>query len=354
MEGRTRIDVIWDEKNHTYIHDKKPATGSVYETSLPWKQMIVVPTPPMTFITRIRDLSADGADKPEDFPFPLPSRTTTASYHNDPLPGISKTPSAFLHHGASWKLTLPIPVPTDILKPTLASLRYMIKYGTRFDDGNSTIQSDVVLSLKNFDRTALVTVSAVKCNGGSEQWSHFVDGQELHPNIRLVDPTTRLYFIFNAAEYPTKDTERFLALEITASWFEDKEARAEKEEADRLAAKEAEEQAKREAEIAAKEEAEKDRKAQEELERKIDLEVAKRVAEAESRLRAEFEESTEISPADAPAVADAVFQEKIKNAAEEHDQTCDNGFAWVKEEDGYRCTGRGHFLSWAQLGMLSA
>ena len=174
--------------------------------------MIVVPTPPMTVITRIRDLSADGADKPEDFPFPLPSRTTTASYHNDPLPGISKTPSAFLHHGASWKLTLPIPVPTDILKPTLASLRYMIKYGTRFDDGNSTIQSDVVLSLKNLpggvsklggdedglvsvyrpvdsgyaprivddeSSTALVTVSAVKCNGGSEQWSHFVDGQEI-------------------------------------------------------------------------------------------------------------------------------------------------------------------------------
>ncbi|KAJ8689015.1 hypothetical protein PTI98_013079 [Pleurotus ostreatus] len=154
----------------------------------------------------------------------------------------------------------------------LSSLRYMVKYGTKFDDGNSTVQTDVVLSTKavpggvskiggDIDAVAsvyravesgyaprivtdgsgapLVTVSAVKCNGGSEQWSHFVDGQELRPNIRLVDPTARLYFIFNVAEYPTKDTERFLAVEIAASWFEDDEARAEKDEADRLAAEEA-------------------------------------------------------------------------------------------------------------------
>lgn len=267
--------------------------------------MVVVPAPPMSIITRVPDVSID--DGPEDFPFPeseTTSRTTVASYHEDPLPGISKTPSAFYHHGASWKLTLPIPVPADILNPTLSSLRYMVKYATKSDDGNSTVQTDIVLSTKDVpagvskiggdvdDFTGvyravksgyaprivndgsggpLVTVSAVKCNGGSDQWCHFVDGQELRPKIRLVDPTARLYFIFNVAEYPTKDTERFLAVEIAASWFEDEEARAEKDEADRLAAQKAERQAKREAERIAREEAEKARRAEEELERKINL-----------------------------------------------------------------------------------
>ncbi|KAF4588113.1 hypothetical protein EYR38_010078 [Pleurotus pulmonarius] len=347
--------------------------------------MIVVPAPPMTIITRVADASTD--DEPEDFPFPEPettSRTTVASYHEDPLPGISKTPSAFLHHGASWKLTLPIPVPTDILKPTLASLRYMVKYGTKFDDGNSTVQTDVVLSSKNLpggvskiggdvdepadvyravksgyaprivddgSGTALVTVSAVKCNGGTEQWSHFVDGQELRPNIRLVEPTARLYFIFNVAEYPTKDTERFLAVEIAASWFEDEEARAEKDEADRLAAEEAERQAKREAERIAREEAEKAKRAEEELERKINLEVTRRVAEVESRLRVELQAS---SRSNAPDAADAAMQSKIESAVARYTgAACPNGFAWSKVEDGYRCNGGtgSHSLTWAQLGM---
>lgn len=356
----------------------------------------VIPATPASVLIRVP------ASKLEDFPLTKPAsatRTTTATYHADPLPGISKTPYAYSYHGASWRVVIPIQVPTDILKPTLSSLRYMVKYGTTFDDGNSTVQADLVLSTANVEGgvtlagddanglkglylpaksgyaphivdentgVSLLTVSSVKCNGGGAQWSHFIDSHQLYPNIRLANPGSHLYLVFNVAEYPTKDTERFLAAEVAASWYEDVEARKAQDEADRKAKEEAVRKAKEEADRIAHEEATKAKKAEEELQKKISDEVARRVAEAEksiqaevdkrvadveSKLRAEAQKASSVSKANAPHVADDAMQDKIQAAAKKHNAVCPQGYGWVKSEHGYVCGGGGHKLTWEQLGM---
>jgi hypothetical protein len=244
----------------------------------------------------------------------------------------------------SWLYSLHLPIPSDLINPTLTSLVYAIKYGTTHDNGNSTVQTDVVLTSLPSDRSGhdgtimfdpadlgiyreglaygprmvdddlalrLSMVPAIKCNGGSSQLSHYIDHRHLTPNVRITQPS-HLYLNFHVVEYPTAQTSRSLAIEVSASWDEDLEARKAKEEAERKAKEEAERQAREEAERRAREEAE----------------------------RA------------APPVADAKTQQAIQNIADQYGQACGGGFAWKKTATGYACEGGGHSLTFAQLGMI--
>jgi hypothetical protein len=161
---------------------------------------------------------------------------------------------------ASWLCSVHIPIPSDLINPTLTSLIYVIKYATKNDNGNSTVQTDIVLTTKASDRPAgiifnpadleiyregsaygprmidddlalrLSMVPAVKCNSGNNQWSHYIDHRHLIPNVSITQPS-RLYLNFHVYEYPTLQTSRSLFIEVSASWAEDLEARKAKERA---------------------------------------------------------------------------------------------------------------------------
>jgi hypothetical protein len=154
--------------------------------------------------------------------------------------------------------SLHIPIPSDLINPTLTSLIYVIKYATSHENGNSTVQADIVLTTRASDIPAgiifnpadlgfyreassygprmvdndlalrLSMVPAVKCNAGTSQWSHYVDDRHLIPNVRITQPS-RLYLNFHVHEYSTPLTLRSLVIEVSASWAEDLEARKAKE-----------------------------------------------------------------------------------------------------------------------------
>jgi hypothetical protein len=245
----------------------------------------------------------------------LKTQQTHAWIHAEPVPSLAQN-----DHG-SWLCSIPIAIPSDLINPTLTSLVYVIKYGTTLDNGNSTVQADIVLTttelpagengcgiifnpvdlgiyregsaysarmVKEDSALRLSMVPGVKCNGGNSQWSHYIDHRHLIPNVRITQPSY-LYLIFHVAEYPTTQTSRALYIEVSASWAEDLEARKAKEEAERAA----------------------------------------------------------------PPVADEKTQQVIENAAEKYGQKCGGGFAWKKTATGYACEGGGHSLTFAQLGIIA-
>jgi hypothetical protein len=239
------------------------------------------------------------------------TQQTYAWYREEPVQSLAKNDQD------SWLASLYIPIPSDLINPTLTSLVYAIKYATTHDNGNSTLQTDLVLTNRATDRCAsvillnsadlgiyregiaygprmidddlahrLLMVPAVKCNGGNNQWSHYIDYRQVIPNVRITQPS-HLYLNFHVAEYPTAQTSRSLGIEVSASWAEDLEARKAKEEAERAA----------------------------------------------------------------PPVADAKTQQAIENIAEQYGQACGGGFAWKKTATGYACEGGGHSLTFEQLGL---
>ena len=258
----------------------------------------------------------------------LKTQQTYAWYREEPVQSLAQ------NDHASWLCHAHIPIPSDLINPTLTSLIYVIKYATTHDNGNSTVQTDIVLTTQASDRPAgiifnpadlgiyreglaygprmiddnlalrLSMVPAVKCNGGNNQWSHYIDHRHLTPNVRITQPS-HLYLNFHVAEYPTTQTSRSLAIEVSASWAEDLEARKAKEEEERKAREEAERKAKEEAERAA------------------------------------------------PPVADEKTQQAIQDVAEKYGQKCGGGFAWRKTATGYVCEGGGHSLTFEQLGIIA-
>src|ERR1700761_4917952 len=77
------------------------------------------------------------------YPLKTSGQTRTyASYNQQPVPELTNQ-----DHG-SWNLCLSIPVPDQLVKPTLLSLVYAIKYATTWDNGSSTVQTDVILTDK--------------------------------------------------------------------------------------------------------------------------------------------------------------------------------------------------------------
>jgi flagellar biosynthesis GTPase FlhF len=127
----------------------------------------------------------------------------------------------------------------------------MIKYATTCDNGNSTTQTDTILTTEDLpegiitentdlsvyhqddsetgstgfaprmvdheEALCLSTTLAIKSNGGGEQWSHYIDNQHVTPNVRVVDDC-HLYVIFHVNEYPTVHTVRSLAVKVSATW----------------------------------------------------------------------------------------------------------------------------------------
>jgi len=119
-----------------------------------------------------------------------------------------------------------------LINPALKSLVYTIKYASTFDNGDSTVQADVFLTQTSCaegitkeptkldvycgattgyrpmiidEEIALLisSVPAIKRNGGTAQWSHYIDHHRLTPNIRVTHPS-KLYFAFHAREYATQ------------------------------------------------------------------------------------------------------------------------------------------------------
>ena len=306
--------------SHFAFVQHAPVLGSLHAPVVPGSQPC----------TNLHPTVTPAQEPPTLYPPPQVETKTQHTYawcRHEPVQELAK------NDHDSWLASLYIPIPSDLINPTLTSLVYAIKYATTHDNGNSTIQTDLVLTTRPTDRCAtvilldsadlgiyreglaygprmvdddlahrLLMVPAVKCNGGNSQWSHYIDYRQLVPNVRITQPS-HLYLNFHVAEYPTAQTSRSLAIEVSASWAEDLEARKAKEEEERKAKEEAE------------------RKAREEAERA------------------------------APPVADTKTQQAIQNIADQYGQACGGGFAWRKTATGYACEGGGHSLTFAQLGM---
>lgn len=225
---------------------------------------------------------------------------------------------------SNWTLSLSVPIPSRITNPTLTSLTYIIKYATTHDVGNSTVQADVVLTttpcavgiipnsthlevyrngpgygprmVDNSKAKCLSSALAIKCNGGTAQWSHYIDHRHLIPTVRVVG-SANLYLNFHVFEYPTAETLRCLAIEVSAGWFD---------------------------------------------------------AEAEKTAEEAKKKAPETTIHTAPPVADEGMQLLIETKLEELGiPKCPNGFGWKKTSTGYECGGGGHKLTFEQLGMKS-
>jgi len=297
----------------------------------------------------------------------IETKSTHISYFQDPIPELTA------NGHDTWSLCIEIPIPSDVINPTLTDLDYIVKYATTNDKGDATVQADVAITstrcpvgvvletsdlvIYSQDKKAaysprvideelalcLSTAHAVKCNAGNAQWSHHVDHRHVGSHVRLVG-VSYLYFYFHVVEYPSADSSRSIAVEVSATWTEDLEARRLKDAADKKAKEEAEKKAKEEAERKAREEAE--RKAREEAERKAQEEAARKAQEEAAKKKEE-----KPSVKEAPPVADAQMQELIQETAKKHGAECPQGFAWHKTDYGYVCGGGGHKLTFAQLGM---
>ncbi|KAJ7483353.1 hypothetical protein FB451DRAFT_1555345 [Mycena latifolia] len=323
---------------------------------------------------------------------------TYASFHEEPVVALA----ANTLRDDTWTLCVPVPVPPTP-NPTLLALTYMVKYATTGDDGNATVQTDVLLTStalsagvvpgaaptgvyrasagyapRMVDAAAarcLATALAVKCNGGGEQWSHFLDVQHVAPNVR-VRAGAQPYVVFHVAEYPTVRTARSLAVEVSATWQKEEvelkareeaereareEAEAEAEEAADREAREADEKLARDEERQWREEERQARKeeARERAEAKQAREEARKWREEERQARKEREAREDEARASkppsveaAPPVADDKMQDLIKETMEKLNlTTCSSGYEFVKTATGYTCTGGSHHVTFEQLGM---
>ncbi|KAF9062599.1 hypothetical protein BDP27DRAFT_1336384 [Rhodocollybia butyracea] len=196
---------------------------------------------------------------------------TYASFLEEPVAALSVNRL----RDDTWAICIPVPIP-NINRPTLLALSYMIKYATACDSGNSTIQTDTILTskklpggvvtedadlgiyhqdgtiAKNDSETGfaplmidhkqalcLSTTLAMKSSGSTGQWSHYLDNQHITPNVRVTSKESHLYVVFHVNEYPTALTVRSLSVKVSATW--------QKEEVELKAIAEAERKAREEA-----------------------------------------------------------------------------------------------------------
>ena len=154
------------------------------------------------------------------------------------------------------------------------------------------------LMVDNAKALCLSSAPAIKCNGGAVQWSHYIDHRRLLPNVQVAD-SANLYLNFHVFEYPTAETRRCLAIEVSATW--------------------------------------------------CDLSD---VPGYSSNVVTTVAAPPTVSAA--PQVADQGMQDLIKAKMKEFDlQECPNGYKWNKTDTGYVCGGGAHKISFAQLGMQS-
>lgn len=235
-----------------------------------------------------------------------------------------------------WTVTIAVPVPAELINPTIKELVYVVKYATTHDNGNAVVQTDTLLTDSNC-KVGLVTrgaevnvyhtrsgyaprlingkaalclssTPAIKCNGGGVQWSHYLDHRWLTPNIRLTQ-NTNLYLNFHVYEYPTERTARTLSIEVSAKWLDDLEERRRREE------------------------------------------------EAKSKVREEAERVTQEATAkqspNEKLMADRSLIQKIKAAMAKLPPArhCPNVYEWTLDEAGgrYVCNGGEHFISFEEI-----
>ncbi|KAJ7615932.1 hypothetical protein FB45DRAFT_934962 [Roridomyces roridus] len=329
------------------------------------------------------------------------------SYHEEPPVAITLN----TRRDDNWTVCVPVDAApsTAGANPTLLSVEYAVKYATTADEGNATIQTDVLLTtaalpaevvsartslavyrpssgsgLRTVDRDAALCLArtiAVKasCNGGQDEWTYHLDTQQVAPNVRVCEASkARVYVVFTVNERSTVRTARSLSVEVSAVWQkEEVEIKARAKEAK----EEAERKAKEDAELAERKAREAEEKAardemhkwveEERLARKAEADARaeeKQAREVEQKWREEFRVQWEAERAAraaaasvpkpapsveaAPDVADDNIQYHIKETmARLNIQPCAQGYEFVKVENGYRCKGGSHFVTFEQLGM---
>ncbi|KAJ6582612.1 hypothetical protein DFH09DRAFT_1360443 [Mycena vulgaris] len=280
---------------------------------------------------------------------------TYASFREEPAIALSPNTS----RDDTWTLCVAVPIP-EIPDPTLLSVDYMIHYATIANEGNATIQTDLLLTTASLpaavvsgraaldvyrptagaprmvDRAAalcLATTLAIKANGGGEQWSHYVDTQHVTPDVR-VHEAAQLYVVFNVQEHSTLRTARSLSVDVSATWQrEEVEQKALAEEERKM--KEAAEKEARELEEKRARDAKQDRVwdeerewREEESQARVDEEQAREEAlswmKAESaRRQKEWDEERE-------------WRDKERNARVAEKQAREEALAWMRAESAHR------------------
>ncbi|KAL9637354.1 MAG: hypothetical protein Q9164_002237 [Protoblastenia rupestris] len=89
-----------------------------------------------------------------------------------------------------------------------------------------------------------------------------------------------------------------------------------------------------------------ERERKEELERKYEEEKQKALATLKARRAAEERRRKALEEAERKKRQEEAIQKKLQDLG-----VCPMGFRWIKQYDGYRCTGGSHFISNVQLGI---
>ncbi|KAF9454869.1 hypothetical protein P691DRAFT_204060 [Macrolepiota fuliginosa MF-IS2] len=202
--------------------------------------------------------------------------------HGNGVAHHDKLPAAPAKAVNSWTLCVPIPIPLGLANATLESLVYTIRYAS-LNAGSASVQTDIVLShgakvaegiVTDYTRLALyahhgvaldeksgrgkgygppmlnealglalASVPAFKNAGSAGAWSHYLDHQKIHPNVRLGDNSSyaahahgglhdacHAYLFFHVYEYPGADVLRSISIDVSATWNDGEELRKIKEE----------------------------------------------------------------------------------------------------------------------------
>jgi hypothetical protein len=340
---------------------------------------------PTVDIPAIAQYSASANFPPEDT---IPVHTH-ASYSNQRFAKLISD------NCGNWTLALDVPIPKDMIHPTLTSLSYTTKYSTANDQLPCMVRSNILLAeteseepehsvitdantdhhdinvVPQTSKGATVMLSSVlgiKANDLGNQWNHFVDRQHIPFNICIVQ-SSRLYLQVHISEYPAEDMLRSLLMDVSATWLDDQELRRQLQKR-----QEAETRANdTEAKVAVEEEARKKAETQQAADEQArdEAEANRRAAEtqsaADAKARKEAEDEAQKAKLERKAAEEKAEREKVGSSADDKtqarlkdalshlpkDRECGGGFAWVQTATGFKCTGGGHSISWEELDKFS-
>lgn len=206
-----------------------------------------------------QSLSAPPSFTPTPVIFPpedISETYTHASYSNESIPELVNNDQG------DWMFSLNVPIPDEMVYPTLTSLEYVIKYGRANSQDTSMIQTSILLAkasdsssdvdtarvldgittdtpkisiyrtgvgfppqmLDGVPTVCLLSVPAVKENCHTSQRNHYVDRQQFLPHVRIIE-ASRLYLQLHVTESPSPIMLRTLVAEVSATWVEDRQGR---------------------------------------------------------------------------------------------------------------------------------
>jgi len=121
---------------------------------------------------------------------------THASYVKEHIPELAKNDCGY------WTLTLRVPIPKDIICPTLTSSTYTITYSTAKHHRVGVVQSHILLGLPgsgeipagistklHAHQDAMIRLSStqgIKNYDAQGEWSQFTERQQIPLNVRIV------------------------------------------------------------------------------------------------------------------------------------------------------------------------